>query len=89
MRDYFDWIGPYVNPECFAGRDYLEFWVKDVRLADLPYNTVGGLAEYFQLFQNIKHSDFMDRSHSTYLCPLTDLSRETRGPMRSFSTSPR
>ncbi len=72
MRDYYDWMAPYVNADCLVGDDYMRFWLRDVRLRAIPFNVVTGLAEYYQLFHKVSHGNFIDVLHANYLL-TTDL----------------
>jgi hypothetical protein len=67
LRDYADWLLPYVSRSAFTGDDYYDFWLRGVALAKVPFNTVQGLAEYFQLFRRITHGNQIDSIHANYL----------------------
>jgi FlaA1/EpsC-like NDP-sugar epimerase len=67
MRDYFDWLSPYVITDSFVWRDYLYFWLRDVDLSKMPLNTITGLAEFYQPQYKVTHGNFLDCIHANYL----------------------
>jgi hypothetical protein len=67
MRDYKDWLLPYLRLTTVDKMDWESFWLKDVNSRNVPRTYIRGLTEYFQLRFRITHGNMEDSNHSLYL----------------------
>jgi len=64
MKDYSDWLSPYIKDNCFRDPSYIDFWMKDVMAENVPYNRIVGLFMYYQsLHHKITHGNPGDQNH--------------------------
>lgn len=64
-RDYTDWLVPYVKPEAFGSRSYVDFWLRDVDADALPRNRMLGLVSHYQTRRKITHGNSIDLNHAS------------------------
>lgn len=67
LRDYNDFLSPYVDAEKFIGDDYSQFWMKDVKAKWVPRNRLMALAGFYQLKRKITHGNAEDLNHASHL----------------------
>lgn len=67
MRDYKDWLLPYLRITTVGKLEWESFWLKDVIAKNIPRTYIRGLTEYFQLRFKITHGNKIDGNHSLNL----------------------
>jgi hypothetical protein len=70
MRDYADWLRPYLRPNSFTDPSYFTFWIDEVLADAMPLNRLTGLVSFYQLKQKPTHGNAIDQIHAT--CWLTN-----------------
>ena len=64
MRDYFDWLGPYLTEDAFADDSFIRFWMSDIEADRVPYNRITGLSFFYQTRQKVTHGNAIDVLHA-------------------------
>lgn len=67
MRDYRDWLLPFVHMNRISKTDWQFFWLRDVSAGAVPRNRIQGLADYYQTTFPITHGNAIDTNHATHL----------------------
>jgi hypothetical protein len=68
MRDYADWLGPYIrSPVQFEESDWYAFWILDIDAARMPADRLTSLATLYQLQRPITAGNTADALHSVHL----------------------
>ena len=64
MRDYFDWLAPFLTADAFRGASYVAFWIEDVRPTDVPRNRFTELVDYYQWERKVTQGNAEDLNHA-------------------------
>jgi hypothetical protein len=67
MRDYNDWVSPYVDIRKIDTSDWNMFWLRDVVAAAVPTSWVRCLTEYHQMAVSVSHGNKIDVNHALRL----------------------
>lgn len=67
MRDYKDWLFPYLRKKAIEITEWESFWLSDLNPNNTPRTYIRGLTEYFQLKFSITHGNMADSNHSVNL----------------------
>ena len=67
MRDYWDYLSPYLVPLEITGDDWQRLWLNDVRAEHLPRARTLALAGYFQQRHSISPGNALDTLHAVGL----------------------
>lgn len=66
LRDYGDFLGPYLNLKKVHRKAFVEFWLQ-VSAEAVPRNRSVGLVEFYSLDTKVNHGDNMDANHAVHL----------------------
>lgn len=67
MRDYKDFLGPYLAPRRIERRDWASFWFRDVAGNAMPVSRLRSAVEFHQSAAKITHGNPMDIDHGLHL----------------------
>jgi hypothetical protein len=67
MRDYKDYLLPYLQITTVDKMEWESFWLRDVVSKNIPRTYIRGVTEYFQLRFKITHGNKIDSNHSLNL----------------------
>jgi len=67
MRDYADWLSPYLKDHSFGDPTYPRFWLEEVDPLHVPRNRVASLCSFYQTDESIRLSNAQDQLHACYV----------------------
>lgn len=67
LRDFADWLNPYLKEGAFLSRDYFSFWLEDLPVDAVPRTYLPHLVGYYQLQHKITHGNAGDLSHASHV----------------------
>jgi hypothetical protein len=67
MRDYKDYLGPFLRPKSIDREAWMNFWLGEVDAYAVPRNKLISLAYYFQLRHRPTAGNASDARHATHM----------------------
>ena len=67
MRDYKDYLGPYLASQRIKRKGWALFWFRDVRSDAMPVGRLRSAVEFHQTAAKITHGNPLDTNHGVHL----------------------
>lgn len=64
MRDYFDFLAPYLRLETVHSPEWRDFWMDEVLAARVPRNRIQSLTAFFQHAYRPTPGNALDQAHA-------------------------
>jgi hypothetical protein len=88
MRDYYDYLAPYLILDRIEEADFSRFWLNDADRLALRRNATASLIDWAQLRRKITHGNAADALHATYLFDADYLITGDRAFFEALTTLP-